>query len=410
MNDRGLRLAPLYLLKGHLLSNITNDKANITASHKWAECIKSLRSLGRDEDSTFFKTWLRAQYAKTTRGKSRGDAPADFENIGDAYHRWVVENTLAMGISNSDDFYDLVERRIPFYVQQYMRIREAETNFSKDFPCVYYNGAKSVALQYMAILSSLDVNDTSAVIDKKIKMVSYYIDAYLNSRVITNKDNNYDNIKDQIFNLTRLIRRKTISEIIDVLTPMMKEIESSVSNITKIDYWFFRNKDLLHLLARIGSFIEDKTELTNKVGFSDYINRSRGNRSSDLEHVVPSPSGIALGTDASGKSVVTDDHSDEWRHGIGALVLLPRGKNRSMQDMSYPDKLVRYASENVLAQSLTDSFYLNSPVVKSYIADSGMPMCSEPSFTYEAWERRTKLYLWVAQAIWNIKNLEELAK
>jgi hypothetical protein len=409
MNDRGLRLAPLDLLKGYLLSNITDDKANATASHKWAECIKLLRSLGRDEDSTFFRTWIRAQYAKTTRGKSRGSAPADFENVGDAYHRWVVENSDSMGITNSDEFYDLVERRIPFYVQQYLRIRDAEVSFSSDFPCVFYNGAKSVALQYMAILSALDVNDTSAVIDKKIKLISFYIDAFLTARVITRKDNNYDNIKDPIFTLTRLVRRKSVEEIVAILKPLMVDIEPSINSISRVEYWFYKNKDLLHLLSRIGAFIEDKTELTNKVGFSDYINRSRGNRSFDIEHTVPSTYGVSLGTDVNGLPVETDDHSDEWRDGIGGLVLLPRGKNRSLRDMAYPEKLTRYASENVLAQSLTDGFYLNNPTVNTYVQTSGMPLISEPSFTFETWQRRTALYEWIATQIWNVSHVDDLA-
>jgi hypothetical protein len=63
---------------------------------------------------------------------------------------------------------------------------------------VFFNGAKGIGLQYMAILSAIEPNDTSAVIDKKIKLVSFYIDAIISSRVMAGKDNNYDNIKESV--------------------------------------------------------------------------------------------------------------------------------------------------------------------------------------------------------------------
>lgn len=409
MNDRGLKLAPLDLLKGYLLSNISDAKANTAANAKWASCIRDLRTLGSDEDSTFFKTWLRAQYAVSARGKSRGDPAADFEIVGDAYHRWVVDNATLLGLSNSDDYYDLVERTIPFYVSQYKRLKAAEESLSVEFPHVFYNGSRNITLQYMAILSALDVNDSSAIVDKKIKIVSYYIDAYLTSRVITLRDNNYDNIKDQIFSLAKRIRRRSVSEIVNELDALMSEIDLSFSGIDRLSYYNLKRQEILHLLARFGSHLEDCLDITNKVGFDGYIDRTKGNRTFDVEHAVPQPLGVALGVDISGVPILSDGATMIWRNNLGALLLLPRGRNRSMRDMSYPDKLTRYASENVLAQSLTSNFYLNNPNVTTFISSSGLPIVREDAFVLDASQRRSELYKAISARLWNRTVLSELA-
>lgn len=409
MNDRGLRLAPLDLLKGYLLSNISEPKANVLANHKWAECIKNLRSLGKDEDSAFLKTWLRAQYANSTRGKSRGDSPADFEMIGDAYHRWVVDNTDRLAIVNSDDFYDLVERRIPFYVTQYKRLKEAESVFSTEFPHVFYNGAKNISLQYMVILSCLDVDDTSAVIDKKIRLVSFYIDAFITSRAVSRRGNNYDNIKDPLFSLTRKLRRQSINGILDVLRPLMSEVSSNLDEVSGVHYWRHKRQDVLHFLSRIASFLEDGMDLTNKVGFSDYVSRARGVRTFDVEHAAPTTAGVSLGVDENGMEHVTDTDSYFIRNGLGSLLLLQRGRNRSMQNMSYPDKRERYATEGVLASSLTDGFYLNNPAVQKFIADKNLSLQSEPALSPQAIDRRMEVYKEIASLIWSANCLDEIA-
>lgn len=409
MNDRGLRLAPLDLLKGYLLSHIDDNKSNNEANGRWSECIKTLRDLGRDEDGIFFKTWLRAQYANTSRGKSRGDPPADFEILGDAYHRWVVDNSTAIGLNNSDDFYDLVFKNIPFYVNQYGRLKSFESTYSPEFAHVFYNGAKGISLQYMAILSAIEPNDTSTVIDKKIKLVSFYIDAYIASRVITGKDNNYDNIKDQFFALSKQVRRKSVDDIKAHLSSLMDEINQSVRLLPNASYNSIKRQDLLHLLARLAAHLEDELELTNKVGFPEYINRSKGTKTFDIEHVVTATHGVEIGKDATGAALVTDEITSGWRDSIGSLILLPRGRNRSLKDKGYIEKRVIYATENVLALSLTDAFYQNHPNATNFIQNSDAPLVAVPSFSSEANTDRGKLYMWIATRIWDKAQLESIA-
>lgn len=409
MNDRGLRLAPLDLLKGHLLSNIDDKQMNSEANSRWSECIKTLRDLGRDEDGVFFKTWLRAQYANTSRGKSRGDAPADFEILGDAYHRWVVDNSSTIGLNNSDEYYNLVVKDIPFYVSQYKRLKAFEATYSPEFAHVFFNGAKGIGLQYMAILSAIQPNDTSAVIDKKIKLVSFYIDAFISSRVMEGKDNNYDNIKDPFFALTKQVRRKSVDDIRAMLSSLMEEVALSIPLLDGASYKTIKRQDLLHILARLAAQLEDELELTNKVGFPDYINRSKGAKTFDIEHVVTATNGVAIGHDDTGAEIVTDGVTTGWRDKIGGLILLPRGRNRSLKDKGYTEKRTVYATENVLAASLTDPFYQNHPNATNFILQETAPLAAVASFTADASTSRAKLYCWLAARIWDKANLDKIA-
>ena len=89
--------------------------------------------------------------------------------------------------------------------------------------------------------------------------------------------------------------------------------------------------------------------------------------------------------------------------------MLPRGRNRSMRDMEYPEKRARYSTENVLAQTLTDEFYLNHPNVVNFVTRLGIDLTAEPLFDKEAAERRTNLYSAIAQHIWNKEKLIELS-
>lgn len=420
MNDRGLKLAPIDLLKGYLLSNIKDPKSNSAASQKWSDCIRDLRSLGRDEESTFFKTWLRAQYAQTSRGKSKGDAPGDFEIVGDAYHRWVVDNTDALRLNNSDDYYDMVNRTIPFYLAHYRRIKEAEATYSSEFPHVYYNGVKNLTLQYMAILSAIDVNDTSVVVDKKIKIISYYLDYFASARVVSHRDNNYDNIKDYVFSFSRKIRRKSVADIVLEIETEIDGNDSNFDLLEQVRYNSIKRQDMLHLLARFASYLEDALDLTNKVGFDGYVDRSRGNKTFDVEHLLPAPwstapedwetddtaSGISVGTSIVPAKLTL---RIALRDRIGALALLPRGRNRSLQDMRYSEKLSRYATENVLTQSLTPEFYMNHPNISTFTTMSGISLEPIPQFTEIAFEKRNALFLAIADKLWSKATLRSLA-
>ncbi|MBN8798765.1 MAG: DUF262 domain-containing protein, partial [Stenotrophomonas nitritireducens] len=79
MNDRGLSLTPLDMLKGYLLANIGDIGQRNEAARVWRERIEALRKLGKDEDTDAVKAWLRARYADSVRERRSGSENKDFE-------------------------------------------------------------------------------------------------------------------------------------------------------------------------------------------------------------------------------------------------------------------------------------------------------------------------------------------
>jgi hypothetical protein len=405
MNDRGLKLGPIDLLKGFFLSNIRENAANVEAHEAWNDCVRRLKAIGQDEDSSFFKTWLRAQYAKTIRGKQRGAAPEDFEIVGDSYHRWVVDNRDRLGLVNADDFYNLLTTTIPTYVGHYIALKKSEEVFNPSYPHVFFNGARDFTLQSMATLAAISPSDTQADVARKIRLVSYYLDYFSVHRAVNGQDNTYNNVRDPIFQLVNAMRGKPVQELAVLLAEEMSKLPGRPIGVDGIRYYYWRQQDLLHVLARFGHFLEEAVEATNKVGFAGYIFRAKGNKTFDIEHVLSTQAEASF--KELGKLNDFDDIAEyrEARNQFGALILLSRGRNRSLQAASYLTKLPVYSTECILAQMLGQAYYENNPQVKARLAEIGLDIGPVEHFNKAAIGRRTEIYNQIAQRIWNVEEL-----
>ena len=285
MNDRGLKLGPIDLLKGYLLSNIFDNEANTESHRHWMDTMNSLKNLAKEEDSQFLKTWLRSRYATSSRGKSRGDAPGDFEIIGDSYHRWVVDNKNLIGLSNSDDFQTFISEDIPKYSKIYLKIKSAETNSNDSMKHVYYNGVRNLTLQSMLIMSAIRRDDSESTVTKKIRLVSVFLDIFATSRILNGQDNTYDNVRDPLFLLAKSLRDKDFEQLKALLLRESESYLPHINLVKDVTYSSIKKLELLNLLARIAAYIEDVCSQTNSVGFSDYVDRNKANRTFDIEHL-----------------------------------------------------------------------------------------------------------------------------
>lgn len=407
MNDRGLKLGPIDLLKGYLLSNIFDNEANTESHRHWMDTMNSLKNLAKEEDSQFLKTWLRSRYATSSRGKSRGDAPGDFEIIGDSYHRWVVDNKNLIGLSNSDDFQTFISEDIPKYSKIYLKIKFAETNSNDSMKHVYYNGVRNLTLQSMLIMSAIRRDDSESTVTKKIKLVSVFLDIFATSRILNGQDNTYDNVRDTLFLLAKSLRDKDFEQLKALL---LKESESYLPHINlvkDVTYSSIKKLELLNLLARIAAYIEDVCSQTNSVGFSGYVDRNRANRTFDIEHILSD--NPAANKDNLVENGAWDFESDidykNLRNSIGGLILLPRGRNRSLKDKPYNEKIQVYGTENILCQSLNDVFLQNNPTAREPLNLHGIDLKSYPSFNRSSIIERAELYKNIASLIWSKESL-----
>lgn len=399
MNDRGLRLGPIDLLKGHILSKIQNPRESHDCHSEWVGMINKLRAIDPEEDSLFFRNLLRAKWAETMRGKAKGDPAQDFEVIGEAYHRWFTDNLARIGISNADDYVRFTKRDLPRYADAYVFIKKAEDTLQEGYEWIYYNAARKYSLQPMVLLAAVDVNDTESQWKRKITLAARLIDLILTSRAIEGKENNYDNLKELSFALARNIRNKSYEELLSYVRDEWRKYYPAISNVAELRYSKSNRMDILYVLARIACYLENSLELTNRVGFEVYWARDRGHRTFDIEHLLKAQFDPAALPDNHGFSDPRDYSNS--RDLLGALALLPRSRNRSLQDRAYREKLRSYATENVLTQTLCEGFYENNPKVAEFLtAHPSIQLEPIADFTKAHIALRGQMYTEIAKEIW----------
>jgi uncharacterized protein with ParB-like and HNH nuclease domain len=399
MNDRGLRLGPIDLLKGQILSKIPNVADSQSCHSVWVQTINKLRALGNEEDSLFFRNLFRAKWAITMRGKAKGDPAGDFDIIGEAYHRWFDDNTAKFEIHNADDYVRFARDEIPRYTEIYTFIKDAEAALKPGFESIYYNSVRKFSFQSMILLAVVKAADSTTDWQKKIALASRFLDIMLTTRTIDGKQNNYDNLKDIAFALAKEIRSKSSLELLGYIRTEWAKYEPIIPELSKLTYAKTDKSDLLYVLARIAANLEDAFALTNRVGFSTYWKRDRGLKTFDIEHLLKDAFDPAALPAVHGFGDAKD--YSEHRDLIGALALLPRSRNRSLQDMPYLKKLDAYATENVLTQTLCEALYQNNPNVTTYVQNNPTAgLIAVTDFGKDHIAKRAAMYVEAAKKVW----------
>lgn len=399
MNDRGLRLGPIDLLKGQILSKIPVPTEAHACHIAWVKTINSLRAIDPEEDSLFFRNLFRAKWAEKMRGKSKGAPPEDFDVIGEAYHRWFEDNTTRVAMATADDYVRFARDDVPKYCEIYSFIKSSEADLRVDQESIFFNAARKFSFQAMVLLAPVRVSDTTTDWQKKVSLTSRFIDLILTSRTIEGKENNYDNLKEPSFAIAKNIRDMDYPTLLAYVQQEWPKYFTSFSKLADIKYTRSDRSDMLYILARIACFLEDAFTQTNRVGFQTYWQRDRGMKTFDIEHLFKGAYDTTSLPATHGFSD-SKDYTDS-RNLLGALILLPRSRNRSLQDKCYRDKLQAYSTENVLAQTLCEAFYQNNPNVVTYLsANKTIDLAPINDFTKGDISRRASAYLEVAQKVW----------
>lgn len=398
MNDRGLSLTPTEMLKGYLLSEISDDKKRNRANELWKNKILELKDLSKEEEADFIKNWLRAQYAETIRETKKGAIKEDFDIIGTTFHKWVRENKGIIGLNRNIDFERFVLDEFAKFADSYLKLRKSSIIFNPEYEFVYYNASRNFTFQSQVIMASFDPNDPQDIIDRKIKTVSCFLDQYIAIRVFNFKTVDYSSIRNAMFNLTKKIRRMPLNNLIDVLKSEINEIGYDLNGIDRFYLNGFTKRYMLHILARITYHVEKMSKIDTN--FEQYVERDKSNPY-DIEHIW---------------SDNYDRHRDEFqkeedfqyhRNKFGGLILLPKDKNRSYQDKTYEEKLEMYFSDNLLARTLNAKCYMNNPSFLSFIQSTNLLFKPYTHFKNDDLNERQCLYKEICRRIWNVNELDK---
>lgn len=414
MNDRGVSLDPTEMLKGYLLSNspeIKRTELNLS----WKKFIHSLKEFGKREDADAIKAWLRSQYAQDIRGSKKGAPPGDFDKIGSEFHRWVrsaVEQDKKikeLQFTEKNQFANFISKDFNFYEEKYRFIRKAagEFDFAKKekVEAIHYNAGNNPALQHMVLLAPLRKEEAidKTTILRKLRIVSSFLDILIARRLWNGKRVGYDTMRDRMFDLTLQIRRKSIPELITILTEYLGKMEETFESNETLALQGNNKSYIRYLLARMTDYVQTQSGGTSR--YDDYI-------SYEVEHIW------ADQYEEHGHSGDFDHIHDfsEYRNRIGGLLLLTKQQNTGLKDKPYEGssgKREAYESfgDNPLAYSLHPKAYekgVGKSGFQQFIKRSNLEFKHHDDFKKEDLDARQELYRELCKQIWNPEKLRDM--
>ena len=394
MNDRGLSLTSTEMLKGYLLSEIKDDIKREKLNDIWKDKVLSLKKEDDKGEETFIKAWLRAQYAETIRETKAGAVNQDFDIIGGAFHKWVRDERDKLGLSSTDDF-ELFIMKFSKFADVYKKIREAENTFAEDTKYIYYNAQVNFTLQPQLLLAPICYEDTWPVIIEKMNLVARFIDLLITARVTNYKSVDYSTIKNYVFNVTKNIRRCSVEDLKARLKVQYENLayDPAVA-LPELRLNSFTKKYIKNMLARITGYIEEQTGVASN--YRNYMNTQTKNPF-EIEHII---------TDHY--EWFTSEYADQeefrrWRNSFGALLLLHKSINASLNDSKYDYKLSKYCSNegNIYTESLGDQAYQNNPKFKKFIVYNGLGFKPYAQFGKAEITERIQLLVQLVNLVWN---------
>lgn len=395
MNDRGLSLTSTDMLKGFILSKYTDIRARRDCEQKWKANCQKLQSYGKNVDNQFFQAWLRSQFANTIRPSKAGSINQDFENIGVRFHYWFRENyesgLLKAAINN--DIESFMDDNYAFYLKWFLKIKEAESNFTTGLEHVYYASYWGIAesLKYPLYLAPLSLTDSDDTCLEKIDLVAKFVDVFCVGRSTNFKLFSASSLRYTMSSLVKEIRNKSADDIRPIL---QKEIDDNSYTFDNLDKFRLHQKNYFfvkYYLARITSFVEVSCGMPNN--FVSYITNPDC-KPFEVEHIWADK--IEYHQD----EFVQKDEFEEWRNKIGGLILLPNGSNQSYGGLDYELKMPHYLKENILAKSLCSETYEHNPNFVNFKNSSGLPFKSYNEFKKKDLLERVGLYRKISEIIW----------
>lgn len=402
MNDRGLSLTPPEMLKGYILSKFSDDGEKKSLNELWKKRISKIKDLKKDADMEFVQSWLKAKYADTIRIPKKDAHDEDFEIIATKPHSWFKDNENKIGLTSIDDFRNFVKENFVFFSQIYEKIHEATHKFDSNLEHVYYieycRFARS--LYYPLMLSPIMLSDDEKTINQKLDLVARFLESFIIRRKINFKNTAHSDVRIKMYQLVKEIRNKSVEELVEILTKNINDMKEKLDEIYEYGLEKKNNTFVKFLLARLTSFIEEKSGIPN-FSFEKYVRKEKKHKF-EIEHII-----------ANKFSEHEDEYDDEqdfidYRSSLGGLILIPHGINQSYGALPYKEKLEYYYSENILAKSLHEKCYERNPRFSNYIQESKLPFKSYSEFTKQAIDERQKLYQKISEEIWSIDEIKNV--
>ncbi|GAA2854917.1 DUF262 domain-containing protein [Streptosporangium fragile] len=394
MNDRGLRLSHVDLLKGHLFRRVS-PRVREELGRSWADMLARLATAEADSPeagtpSAYVRSFLTARYAHFDETSS------DAAEIGRAAHEWILRNEVQLGLDRPAGAREFVER-LTKVSERYRVLLRARREYRPDLAAVFFNGYNGVDDQFTFLLSVVSSDDSDAVFIEKCSMAAAFLDLVYVRRCVNNlpvQRRDLDQIVQRLIPLLRICR--TADEVATVLGRETSLIEYDFREILSLGLRANNRRLVRYLLARMTAHVQRACE-----GGDHEYEFLQGGRDYEIEHIW------ANRFERYRAVVETTAEFYLRRNRLGALLLLPKSVNASFRDDPYERKLEHYYAENRLAASLHPKSRLRNTPFTKYLRASGLDRAFQPcpEFGVREIELRQNLYRLLCEEIWNPARL-----
>ena len=376
MNDRGLSLTQVEMLRSYLLANIDEDKREAIMK-EFDATTKRLAAINLSSKSKaefeFFKIYFRSHYAQNL--SQAKNASSDFVKIGKEFHRWVRDEEKSLGLKDSADYVEFVNK-ILYFANVYIHIMELiESRNVTDYLYLIVNADYGFTLQPALIMASIAYGDSDDTIAAKIKEVSKYLSKILSWRIWNHWLTSQNQMESKIYELCKQIRNMSVPELKDYLYTYKMDDNTLTGTSPHLNQ---QNKPKIKVLLALVTEIVAKGS-----GTPDYM---LNKKEIEVEHIW---------------SNHFEQHTDEFdnesefqnvRNSIGDLLVLPKSFNASYGDATYDVKVKQYFSQNILAQTLNQQKYTSNPGFLGFMNNTGLTFKPYDEFKRAAINERTDLY------------------
>lgn len=302
LNDRGMPLSPIDILKSKLMQTLDNEDRKAFKS-KWELVNSNLIFFNFDIDG-MLNTYL--YYKIATNPESRLDKKLweVFENEG----RSSLE----------------IIKEISDFSECYIKVLTAE---DKNVYCLKYLKHK---IYWTSILSTAFFSNYNELEDLKKVLVAYYYQNWIAGATVAR-------IKQTSFNILKLVKKgEPISEIKNEINKNLINYTTTNKFVDEIkgDFVYGRKWDRAILLL-IEYFLSDDNK-QNFIPINDKLN---------LEHILP-----ITPTDFW-KQRFNDEERKKWTNSLANLTLLSMRKNVQAKNSSFEEKLDSYKNKDNVATS-----------------------------------------------------------
>lgn len=393
MNDRGLQLSPVDLLKSLLLARADQTRRR-RLNEIWRNAMTGLSALGgTGAAADFVKALLVGRYADPA------DA-TDLTRIEISFHEWIHGNLERMNLVRPADFAAFVTEEFAPFAEAYCTLFHAakSPDSNTDLHALFYNHVNGIRNQFQLVFAAVRRGDSSDQVRAKARRVADFLDLLYVRRIIAGHSAHPSELDIIIRGLIPKLRDAGgLEAVTGMLSAELSADPGDFADVTTFGLGPDNRRQVHYLLARMTAFAE--TECARPDRISEYLDEQRSHQ---IEHIW------ANHFDRYRDLVKSPAAFDRSRNRFGALLLLHRSDNASYRDEPYSAKVEYYRGQNLLAASLHPTTHTRNPAFSRFLKRHDLAGLMRPypaDFDDKAILTRQKLYRRLCEIIWDPARL-----